>query len=40
MAFRAAFEEILRKIADEGGADGLNEDGSRKQYKHFINIPR
>ena len=40
MAYREAFEDILRQIADEGGADGLNEDGSRKQYKYFRNIPR
>lgn len=40
MAYRSAFEEIMAKIADEGGADGLNEDGSRKQYKYFRNRPR
>ena len=40
MAYRNAFDEILVKIADEGGADGLNEDGSRKQYKYFRNRPR
>ena len=37
--FRSAFEEVLSRIADEGGASGLNEDGTQKQYKHFINIP-
>lgn len=40
MAYRAAFEEVLSKIADEGGASGLNEDGTLKQYRNFINIPR
>jgi len=40
MAFRAAFEDILHQIADEGGAEGINEDGTRKQYKYFRNIPR
>ena len=39
-AFRSAFEEVLAKIADEGGANGLNEDGTRKKFNHFINIPR
>ena len=39
MAFRSAFEEVLSKIADEGGASGLNEDGTQKRYKKFINIP-
>ena len=39
-AFREAFERILSKIADEGGANGLNEDGTRKIYKNFYNIPR
>jgi len=40
MAFRSAFMEVLAKLSDEGGAAGLNEDGTSKQYKHFINIPR
>ena len=39
MAYRAAFEEVLSKIRDEGGASGLNEDGSLKQFNKFINIP-
>lgn len=39
-AFRSSFEDILHQIADEGGENGLNEDGTRKQYKYFINIPR
>jgi hypothetical protein len=38
--FRSAFEEIVSQILSEGGADGLNEDGTNKQYKYFINIPR
>ena len=28
------------KVAGEGGANGLNADGTQKQYKFFINIPR
>lgn len=40
MAFRYAFEEVLAKISDQGGADGLNPDGTTKQYRNFINIPR
>ena len=38
--FRNAFEEILSQIRGEGGADGMNEDGTRKLYKFFRNIPR
>ena len=38
-AYRDAFLEMLATISDEGGANGLNEDGSQKQYKYFINIP-
>jgi hypothetical protein len=40
MAFRSAFEEVLSMISDEGGKDGLNEDGTQKQYSKFRNIPR
>ena len=40
LAYKTAFEEVLAQIADEGGAGGLNEDGTNKQYKFFINIPR
>ena len=40
MVYRNAFEEVLAKIRDEGGADGLNEDGTQKQYRNFYNIPR
>lgn len=39
-AYRESFLGMLAKIADEGGMDGLNDDGSQKQYKFFINIPR
>lgn len=39
MAFREAFLELLSKLSDMGGKDGLNEDGSLKQYRNFINIP-
>jgi len=40
MQYKYAFEEILSKIAGEGGIDGLNEDGTNKQYRNFINIPK
>jgi len=40
MAYYNAFMDILAKISDEGGAEGLNEDGTSKQYKYFRNIPR
>ena len=40
MAFRYAFEELLTKIRDMGGMKGMNDDGTMKQYKFFINIPR
>lgn len=39
MAYRSAFYEILSQIADEGGASGLNDDGTNVQYKNFRNIP-
>jgi phosphatidylethanolamine-binding protein (PEBP) family uncharacterized protein len=38
-AFRANFLEMLAKVAEEGGAAGLNEDGTQKTYRNFINIP-
>ena len=38
-AYRESFERMLAIVADEGGADGLNADGSQKRYKNFINIP-
>ena len=37
--FRSAFEEILARIAGEGGANGMNEDGTLKKYNKFRNIP-
>lgn len=40
LAFRNSFEEICSKIAGDGGAGGINPDGTNKQYKHFFNIPR
>jgi hypothetical protein len=40
MAFRASFESILASVADGGGKNGINEDGSQKRYRKFINIPR
>jgi hypothetical protein len=39
MAYRYSFEQMLSQVADEGGMAGLNEDGSRKRYRNFINIP-
>lgn len=38
--FQAHFLSLLSQIADSGGKDGLNEDGSQKRYRNFINIPR
>ena len=40
MVFRNAFEEIRLKIADEGGANGVDENGNRVLFKNFRNIPR
>ena len=40
MAYRSAFEELLNRLNGMGGKNGLNEDGSQKKYKNFINIPR
>ena len=40
MAYLNAFNEVLAKIADEGGAAGLNADGTRKRVTKFFNIPR
>ena len=40
MAYRESFLQMLAKISDMGGINGLNEDGSQKKYKKFINIPR
>lgn len=40
MAYRASFEAMLASLADAGGKNGMNEDGSLKRYRNFINIPR
>ena len=39
-AYRESFERMLSMVADEGGAEGMDENGNPKQYKNFINIPR
>jgi hypothetical protein len=39
-AYKFAFEELLAKLSGMGGKNGMNEDGSNKRYKNFINIPR
>ena len=39
MRYRESFENTLSKIFAEGGAAGLNEDGTSKQIKNFYNIP-
>ena len=39
MAYRNSFYELLSKLSDAGGKAGLNEDGTPKQYKNFVNIP-
>ena len=39
-AYYESFMLILSQISGEGGLEGLNEDGTSKQYKKFINIPR
>ena len=39
MAYLNAFNQILSKILDEGGAAGLNEDGTQVRYNKFRNIP-
>jgi hypothetical protein len=38
-AFRQRFEELLARIAGEGGKNGMNDDGTLKRYRNFINIP-
>jgi hypothetical protein len=40
MAYRSSFEELLNRLNGMGGKNGLNEDGSQKKYRKFINIPR
>ena len=39
-AYRESFLWMLSKISDEGGADGLNPDGTQKRFRNFFNIPR
>lgn len=39
-AYYESFLLLLSQISGEGGAEGLNEDGTSKQYKYFRNIPR
>lgn len=39
MVYLNAFNEMIAKITDEGGASGANEDGSRKEVRFFYNIP-
>ena len=39
MTYLNAFREIESKILDEGGASGMNSDGSLKKYNKFRNIP-
>lgn len=38
-AFRESFLGMLSTISDQGGENGLNEDGTQKQFKNFRNIP-
>ena len=38
-AYYESFMLILSQISGEGGADGLNADGTSVQYKNFRNIP-
>jgi len=40
LAFRSSFEEMINKVAAEGGAAGFNDDGTVKRRRFFINIPR
>ena len=39
-AFREAFLSMLSTILGEGGVNGINEDGTLKRYRNFINIPK
>ena len=39
MAFRQSFETMLSQLADEGGKNGLDENGNLKKYKKFIHMP-
>lgn len=38
-AFYSAFAEVLARVADAGGKDGLDENGKPKKYRNFSNIP-
>jgi len=38
-AYYENFMLVLAQLSDEGGAAGLNEDGTNVQYKYFRNIP-
>jgi hypothetical protein len=40
MQFRYAFETVLTQLSDEGGKNGIDDDGNRILYKNFRNIPR
>ena len=37
--YQSSFMQMIATISDEGGADGLDENGNQKVYRHFINIP-
>ena len=39
-AYWQSFESALAMIADNGGKDGLDENGKQKRYRNFINIPK
>ena len=39
-AFKDAFERFLATVADEGGKNGVDENGNRIQFKYFRNRPR
>jgi len=38
-AYYELFMGVLSQLSDEGGAAGLNDDGTNVQYKYFRNIP-
>ena len=38
-AYYENFMQVLSQLSDEGGAAGLNEDGTNVQYRNFLNIP-
>ena len=39
-AFKDAFERFLATVADEGGKDGVDENGNRILFKYIRNRPR